>query len=87
MSRFVSSPGPAPMSASTQAGSLGLLLPLESRLLPGATTNPDGTGLGLFVVQTTVESHGGGLRCSRSAELGGVEVRLELPLPAAAETV
>lgn len=87
MSRFVSSPGPAPMSASAQAGSLGLLLPLESRLLPGATTNPDGTGLGLFVVQTTAESHGGGLRCSRSAELGGVEVRLELPLPAAAETV
>ena len=57
---------------------------LES--LPLATTKPDGTGLGLFVVQTTAENHGGVLRFGRSAELGGAEVRLELPLPAAAET-
>jgi len=54
--------------------------------LPLATTKPDGTGLGLFVVQTTAENHGGVLRFGRSAELGGAEVRLELPLPAAAET-
>jgi PAS domain S-box-containing protein len=58
---------------------------LES--LPLATTKPDGTGLGLFVVQTTAENHGGVLRFGRSATLGGAELRLELPLPSAAETV
>lgn len=52
---------------------------LES--LPLATTKPDGTGLGLFVVQTTAENHGGRLHFGRSRRLGGAEVRLELPLP------
>lgn len=54
--------------------------------LPLATTKPDGTGLGLFVVQTTVENHGGRLQFGRCGRLGGAEVRLELPLPIAAET-
>jgi len=49
--------------------------------LPLATTKPDGTGLGLFVVQTTAENHGGCLRCGRSTQLGGAEAQLELPLP------
>lgn len=58
---------------------------LES--LPLATTKPDGTGLGLFVVQTTAENHGGRLHFGRSDRLGGAQVRLELPRPAAAETL
>lgn len=58
---------------------------LES--LPLATTKPDGTGLGLFVVQTTVDNHGGRLQFGRCSRLGGAQVRLELPRPAAAETV
>ena len=51
--------------------------------LPLVTTKPDGTGLGLFVVQTTAENHRGQLHFGRSARLGGAEVRLELPLPGA----
>ncbi|MEB3271672.1 MAG: ATP-binding protein [Synechococcus sp.] len=52
--------------------------------LPLATTKPDGTGLGLFVVQTTAENHGGQVHYGRSRSLGGAEVRLVLPLPPAA---
>lgn len=49
--------------------------------LPLTTTKPDGTGLGLFVVQTTAENHGGSLRFDRCPQLGGARVRLELPSP------
>ena len=52
--------------------------------LPLASTKPWGTGLGLFVVQTTAENHGGQVHYGRSAALGGAEVRLVLPLPPAA---
>jgi len=48
--------------------------------LPLFTTKPDGTGLGLFVVQTTAENHDGQVSFGRSAALGGAEVRLQLPL-------
>jgi PAS domain S-box-containing protein len=47
--------------------------------LPLTTTKPDGTGLGLFVVQTTAENHGGCVRFGRCPQLGGARVRLELP--------
>lgn len=54
---------------------------LES--LPLLTTKPDGTGIGLYLVQTAVENHSGRLAFDRSP-LGGAEVRLHLPLPPAA---
>lgn len=44
--------------------------------LPLNTSNPHGSGLGLFVVRTTMRNHGGALRIGRSAELGGAEVEL-----------
>jgi len=42
-----------------------------------------GCGLGLFVVRTTMENHGGSLHIGRSAELGGAEVQLRWPCPPA----
>ena len=42
------------------------------------TTKPDGMGLGLFLVRTCVENHGGSMTVGRSP-LGGAEVRLRLP--------
>ncbi|MDI9405757.1 MAG: CHASE4 domain-containing protein [Chitinophagaceae bacterium] len=47
--------------------------------LPLNTSNPHGSGLGLFVVRTTMRNHGGALRIGRSAELGGAEVELLWP--------
>jgi C4-dicarboxylate-specific signal transduction histidine kinase len=46
--------------------------------LPLITTKPDGSGIGLFVVRTTVDNHGGTLHFGRS-RLGGAEVLLVLP--------
>lgn len=47
---------------------------------PLRTTKAHGSGLGLFVVRTTLEQHGGWLQAGRSAELGGAAVSLWLPL-------
>jgi signal transduction histidine kinase len=52
-------------------------LQLEQLLL--ASTKPQGSGLGLFVVNAAVQIHGGSLRLGRSDELGGAEVLLRLP--------
>jgi signal transduction histidine kinase len=46
--------------------------------IPLHTTKPDGTGLGLFIVQTVAENHGATLEAARS-ELGGAELRLVFP--------
>jgi len=52
-------------------------LQLEPLLL--ASTKPLGSGVGLFVVNTAVQIHGGSLQLGHSAELGGAEVLLRLP--------
>jgi len=44
-----------------------------------ASTKPQGTGVGLFVVRTAVENHGGTLTVGRS-RLGGAEFRIVLPV-------
>jgi two-component system sensor kinase FixL len=49
---------------------------------PSASTKPEGCGVGLFVVNTAVQIHGGSLQLGRSAELGGAEVLLSLPAQA-----
>lgn len=58
---------------------------LQLEALPLSTTKHQGMGLGLYVVQTTVNNHGGTMAIGRSP-LGGAEVTLRFPLlPAAAE--
>jgi PAS domain S-box-containing protein len=52
-------------------------LQLEQLLL--ATTKPQGSGLGLFVVNAAVQIHGGSVQLGHSDELGGAEVLLRLP--------
>ncbi len=43
------------------------------------STKPKGSGLGLFIVRTTAENHGGRLQTSRSS-LGGAEFRMVFPV-------
>jgi signal transduction histidine kinase len=43
------------------------------------STKPAGSGLGLYVVRTTVANHHGRLEVRRSARHGGAEVSLVLP--------
>ena len=49
---------------------------LDETLL--ASSKPDGTGIGLFVVRTAVENHRGTVTVGRSP-LGGAEFRITLP--------
>ena len=44
------------------------------------STKPNGSGLGLFIVRTAAENHGGRLETGRSP-LGGAEFRMVFPLP------
>jgi C4-dicarboxylate-specific signal transduction histidine kinase len=54
--------------------------PPDASELPLTSTKPEGSGLGLFVVRTTLEHHNGQLKIGRSSELGGAEVQLLLPM-------
>jgi signal transduction histidine kinase/FixJ family two-component response regulator len=63
----------------------GLAAPIRDRLFePFATTRSDGTGLGLMISRTIVESHGGTLSCQPAAG-GGCIFRFTVPtvVPAA----
>ena len=67
--------------AHLQVADNGPGLPARSDLLePLSSAQPKGSGLGLFVVQTTMENHGGRLILGRSTGLGGAAVTLILPL-------
>lgn len=46
--------------------------------IPLNTTKPEGTGLGLFIVQSVAENHGATLEAGTS-QLGGAELRLVFP--------
>jgi PAS domain S-box-containing protein len=48
--------------------------------IPLHTTKPQGSGVGLFIVATTIENHGGSFNIGRSP-LGGAEFRLSFPRP------
>lgn len=47
--------------------------------LPLQTTKRQGSGLGLYVVRTAVENHGGSMSIGRSEKLGGAEITLIFP--------
>lgn len=48
--------------------------------LPGSTTNPDGTGLGLTIVKDTVKDMGGKIDVTSIGPLGGAEFAIQLPI-------
>ena len=55
-------------------------LSLDDIWLPGRTTRPGGTGLGLTIVRDTVIDLGGEAHALAHGELGGAEFVIELPL-------
>ena len=48
--------------------------------LPGETTYPNGTGLGLTIVRDTVQDLGGSVDAVAQGELGGAEMIIQLPI-------
>jgi len=48
--------------------------------LPGVTTRTNGTGLGLTIVRDAVIDLGGSVEAVEKSELGGAEMRIELPI-------
>jgi signal transduction histidine kinase len=48
--------------------------------LPGRTTRPGGTGLGLTIVKDSVSDLGGMVKAIPKGELGGAEFIVELPI-------
>ncbi|WP_276372169.1 sensor histidine kinase [Chryseolinea sp. H1M3-3] len=48
--------------------------------LPGETTNPNGTGLGLTIVRDAVHDLGGTVSAMAHGQLGGAEIIVELPI-------
>jgi nitrogen-specific signal transduction histidine kinase len=48
--------------------------------LPGITTRPNGTGLGLTIVRDAVIDLGGNVDAIEHSELGGAEIVIELPI-------
>ena len=55
-------------------------IPIKEIWLPGHTTNPNGTGLGLTIVRDAVFDLGGKVRAVANGELGGAEIIVEIPI-------
>ena len=55
-------------------------LSIDEIWLPGKTTTPNGTGLGLTIVRDTVTDLGGKVYAIAEGELGGAEIVIELPI-------
>ena len=55
-------------------------LPVEEIWLPGRTSIPGGTGLGLTIVKDAVTDLGGDVQAIANGELGGAEIVVTLPL-------
>ena len=53
---------------------------LKDIWLPGQTTQPNGTGLGLTIVRDTVRDLGGNVSAVEHGELGGAVIEVELPI-------
>ena len=55
-------------------------LNVEDIWLPGETTYPNGTGLGLTIVRDTVNDLGGSVSAIAHGELGGAEIIINIPI-------
>ena len=55
-------------------------LPVDEIWLPGRTSTPGGTGLGLTIVKDSVSDLGGDVHAIANGELGGAEIVVTLPL-------
>jgi signal transduction histidine kinase len=55
-------------------------LPVADIWLPGVSSKPNGTGLGLTIVRDTVDDLGGTVRAMATGTLGGAEITIELPI-------
>jgi C4-dicarboxylate-specific signal transduction histidine kinase len=55
-------------------------LSVEDIWLPGETTYPNGTGLGLTIVRDTVNDLGGSVSAIAHGELGGAEIIINIPI-------
>jgi Signal transduction histidine kinase regulating C4-dicarboxylate transport system len=53
---------------------------LKDIWLPGQTTSPNGTGLGLTIVRDAVLDIGGAVRANRHGILGGADLIVEIPI-------
>jgi signal transduction histidine kinase len=53
---------------------------IEEIWLPGQTTRPNGTGLGLTIVRDAAQDLRGSVEAFASSELGGAEIRVLLPI-------
>ncbi len=53
---------------------------IEDIWLPGQTTRPNGTGLGLTIVRDATEDLRGSVEAFAASELGGAEIRVLLPI-------
>jgi signal transduction histidine kinase len=53
---------------------------IEDIWLPGRTTRPNGTGLGLTIVRDATEDLRGSVEALAAGELGGAEIRVLLPI-------
>ena len=55
-------------------------LPIDQIWLPGRTSTPGGTGLGMTIVKDSVSDLGGHVHAIAQGELGGAEIIVTLPL-------
>jgi signal transduction histidine kinase len=55
-------------------------IPMDEIWLPGRTTRPNGTGLGLTIVRDTVQDLGGSTSAVAHGEFGGAEIVVTLPI-------
>jgi len=55
-------------------------MPMDEIWLPGRTTRPNGTGLGLTIVRDTVQDLGGSTSAVAHGEFGGAEIVVVLPI-------
>lgn len=53
---------------------------LKDIWLPGVTSYPNGTGLGLTIVKDTINDLSGNIKAVKKCELGGAEFIIELPI-------